>query len=84
MGYSIVTRHAGTEYRYTEWVDFAAMANVGPWARQVGVELYDHGADMEENTNVFDDPAKAQVVAALSAQLHRGPTTGGGWGPWQQ
>ncbi len=84
MGYSVVSLHQGREYRYTEWVDFEAMANVGPWRRVVGVELYDHEADMQENYNMASHATSQEVVKALSAQLHLGPTTGGGWGAWQE
>ncbi len=127
----MVTQIAGTEYRYTEWVDFEARKNVGPWHRKVGIELYDHSSDIQgkieitharavspkksrvntsastklngcifwlscrgtlgpagrciqENTNLADSADHAATVSAISAVLHKGPQTGGGWGPWDE
>ena len=42
------------------------------WARNVGTELYDHGADPAENTNVAHAPEHSALVQKLSAMLHAG------------
>eukprot|EP00052_Salpingoeca_macrocollata_P019689 m.163765 g.163765 ORF g.163765 m.163765 type:complete len:594 (+) comp21042_c0_seq1:28-1809(+) len=81
MGYSVVTRIAGHEYRYTEWVDFNTLKYRAPnFDRNVGTELYDHGNDVAENFNVFDKADYQQVKATLAALLHKGPDSS--WGPW--
>ena len=96
MGYSIVTRIASpaasppVEYRYTEWVAFNTKFHRAPdFDAKVGVELYDHTHDGGENTNLCgpaaacDAPSRlTSTVAQLRKALHRGPLTGGGWGPW--
>ncbi len=38
----------------------------------VALELYDHEADPEEDVNIADDPANADLVASLSAELRAG------------
>lgn len=48
-------------WRYTEWDE-----------GREGVELYDHDADPGEYRNLASDPALAQTVAGLRAQLHAG------------
>ncbi len=53
-GYSLRTER----WRYTEWLEGEA-----------GRELYDHAKDPEEITNLADDPALAETVAALSERL---------------
>ena len=68
--------------RYTEWVAFGATEKHKPdWTKNVGTELYDHSVDIQENANLAGVKANAALVAELSGQLHRGPTTGGAWGP---
>lgn len=61
MGYTMRT----DRYRYTEWLD-----------RDQGVvlarELYDHETDPQEDVNAADEPARAPVIAELSAQLKAG------------
>jgi iduronate 2-sulfatase len=54
FGYSLRT----ARWRFTEWDE-----------GRRGRELYDHGADPHELTNLADDPAHASSVAELSAQL---------------
>jgi arylsulfatase A-like enzyme len=53
-GYSLRTER----YRYTEWD-----------AGEQGAELYDHQQDPRELTNLAKDPAQAQLITQLSAQL---------------
>ena len=78
-------------YRYTEWVDFNTVVFRGPdWGSSKGAELYSHDlGDLVENNNMCGPgptcvaPQRLQgVVTELQALLHRGPLTGGGWGPW--
>ena len=54
MGYTVVTRIEGHEYRYTEWADFNTPGHALKvnWARNVGIELYNHSADPGENYNI--------------------------------
>ena len=76
MGYSMLTVHQGTEYRYTEWVDFNTEYFGKPdWSRRVGRELYDHNADPMENVNKADD-APAELLTALSSLLRAHPVFG--------
>ena len=83
MGYTMVTKIDGKEYRYTEWVDYGTKAKFTPdWERNVGTELYDHPIDPGENANHAGEAQYAAVQAMLSKQLQAGPLTGGGWGPW--
>lgn len=83
MGYTMVTKIDGKEYRYTEWVDYGTKAKFTPdWGRNVGTELYDHSIDPGENANHAGEAQYAAVQATLSKQLQAGPLTGGGWGPW--
>ena len=49
-------------YRYVEWKDKAGTTVV---AR----ELYDHQVDPQENENVADEPANADLIEQLSAML---------------
>lgn len=53
-GYSIRTER----WRYTEWLE-----------GQAGRELYDHGNDADEITNLADDPKHADLIADLSQRL---------------
>jgi len=77
MGYSMLTIHQGVEYRYTEWVDFNTKVSGGPdWGRVVGTELYHHGDDPLENTNIAGAAAKT-LRSALSTLLHAHPVWAG-------
>ena len=71
MGYTLVTRVGACEYRYTEWADFntAGHALKVNWARNVGVELYNHTADPGENFNLNSTQAGSAAVQMLSAHL---------------
>lgn len=70
MGYTMRTER----YRYTEWVHFS-----GPpkyeinWNKNVGVELYDHRNDAEENVNLAHVSKYQSVIKELRKLLH------GGW-----
>lgn len=71
MGYSMRTER----HRFSAWVDRADDAKID------ALELYDHTADPQENTNLAADPANAALVERLLAQLRTGwraaaPTTG--------
>ena len=55
FGYSLRT----PDWRYTEWDE-----------GHQGRELYDHRSDPRELTNLAADPAHAQTVEELSAQIH--------------
>ena len=73
MGYSMLTVRNGTEYRYTEWVDFNTKVSGGPdWDRVVGTELYDHAADPLENVNIVKT-ASSRWLGEMSALLHQHP-----------
>jgi iduronate 2-sulfatase len=54
FGFTLRTPH----WRYTEWDEGRA-----------GRELYDHGNDPHELTNLADDPAQAERVKELSTQI---------------
>lgn len=56
-GYSVRTQR----WRYTEWGENGS----------AGVELYDHDADPDENTNLAKDPRHAETVSQLKPLLHR-------------
>jgi arylsulfatase A-like enzyme len=60
FGYSLRT----PRWRYTEWDE-----------GREGRELYDHDADPRELTNLADDPAHAEAVTDLSAQLRQAVAT---------
>jgi iduronate 2-sulfatase len=76
MGYSMLTSHNGTEYRYTEWVDFNTKIWGKPdWSRLVGRELYDHSTDPMENDNAADK-ADQGLLRALSSLLRAHPVFG--------
>ena len=78
MGYSMLTFVNGTEYRYTEWVDFNTVNQNAPdWTRVVGVELYNHHQDPLENFNVASSSGPG-LVAVLSGLLHQHPVAGVG------
>ncbi|WP_206107572.1 sulfatase [Paludisphaera rhizosphaerae] len=62
MGYTLHT----DRYRLTEWV---AQAN---HAKVEAVELYDLQTDPQENHNIAADPAQAETLAKLTAQLRAG------------
>jgi iduronate 2-sulfatase len=58
MGYSMRT----DRYRFTRWVDRDDHAKVD------AVELYDHDADPQENTNIAGDPVHKGLVEKLTVQ----------------
>ncbi len=62
MGYSMRT----DRYRFTVWVSRIDRSKVD------AIELYDHHADPQENTNVAPDPANAALVETLTAQWRAG------------
>jgi iduronate 2-sulfatase len=62
MGYSMRT----DRYRFTRWVDR------NDHTQLAAVELYDHQADPQENTNIADDPANAKLVEELTKQWEAG------------
>ena len=76
MGYSMQTRHAGHEFRFTEWVHFS-----GPntdwkpnWNVSYGIELYNHSCDEEENNNRYPliKRAAPRLAEVLRGRLHTG------------
>jgi len=73
MGYSLLTRYQGHEYRYNEWVHFPGpSADFKPtWSESVGVELYNHTADPAENYNLAPEIADQSVLQVLSKRLHQ-------------
>ena len=73
MGYSL----RSDRYRYTEWVHFNHSTYKPTWKSVVGVELYDHQLDPEENDNHANDANYRDVRQELSKALHTGwrPTT---------
>ena len=69
MGYSMRTNN----FRYTEWVTFSGAPNYKPnWDEILGVELYDHSKDKQENVNVADNPDYLLIRQELSRQLRAG------------
>jgi len=62
MGYSMRT----DRYRFTRWVARQDHAQLD------AVELYDHQADPQENVNIANDPANAELVAKLTEQWRQG------------
>lgn len=71
MGYNIFTKLTdGSSVRYTEWVGYHDYTP--NWDALVGVELYNHAADPDENTNIVKDPAMANEVHRLSKALRAG------------
>lgn len=62
MGYSMRTER----YRLTTWVIKGKTDKVD------AVELYDHQVDLQENTNIANDPANKALVEKLSAQWRAG------------
>ena len=79
MGYTMVTRMDGHEYRFTEWADFntEGFDKKVNWARNVGKELYNHSSDAGENFNLMvtqaSDPTTTALAVQLSKALHAGP-----------
>ncbi len=72
MGYSMRT----DRYRFTVWVDRADHTKV------LATELYDHQTDPQENTNIANAPANADLVKRLMMQWKQGwqhakPPSGG-------
>jgi arylsulfatase A-like enzyme len=62
MGYSMRT----DRYRFTVWVGRKDHTKVD------AMELYDHQADPQENTNIAKDPANAELVNRLMEQWRNG------------
>lgn len=62
MGYSMRT----VRYRFTVWVERADHGKID------AIELYDHQADPQENTNIAQVPANAILVERLMAQWRAG------------
>lgn len=62
MGYSMRT----FRYRFTVWVERADHDKID------AIELYDHQADPQENTNIAQVPANAVLVERLMAQWRAG------------
>lgn len=62
MGYSMRT----DRYRFTVWVGRQDHSRVD------AIELYDHQADPQENTNIAKLPANAELVARLMEQWRQG------------
>ena len=62
MGYSMRT----DRYRFTAWVQRNDHTKV------VGLELYDHQTDPQENTNVAALPGNAALVERLMIQWRAG------------
>lgn len=60
MGYTMRTER----YRYTEWIKEKTDL--------VGVELYDHILDPDENVNRAKEPEQEELIKQLSATLHAG------------
>lgn len=76
MGYSMLTFHENTEYRYTEWVDFNTINKNAPnWNRIVGIELYNHNNDPLENFNIANNADKT-LLLTLKTLLHKHPVSG--------
>lgn len=74
MGYTMITKVEGIEYRYTEWPLWRgnpATKGVADWTNIAGVELYNHTADPEENENIESQVPPA-LVNELRAQLRAG------------
>ncbi|KAK6177882.1 hypothetical protein SNE40_012757 [Patella caerulea] len=70
MGYTVRT----DQYRYTEWTRFNGAPVFKPnYSRSlVGVELYDHVKDPQENVNLAHHHDKTDAVASLKKILHSG------------
>lgn len=66
MGYSLRTNR----FRYTEWVKFKHFRPI--WSSVVGVEMYDHFIDPEENLNLADKPELNRIKHSLQKQLRAG------------
>jgi hypothetical protein len=62
MGYSMRT----DRYRITRWVDAKDHSKLD------AVELYDHQADPEENTNIASDPAQKLLLEKLTQRWKSG------------
>lgn len=69
MGYTMRTDH----HRYTEWVKFNGKPTYKPdWSQVIGLELYDHQTDPDENNNIAHHSHNSAVQERLSNQLHAG------------
>ena len=70
MGYSMRT----DRYRYTEWVRWNGTELRPEWSENIGVELYDHQGDTEndfdayENVNIAE--SQPDLVKEFSSKLH--------------
>jgi len=73
MGYSVVTKVHGKEYRYTEWRAFNTESNpFAPDWTQAGLqatELYDHSSDYDENYNIASKQSTSAAVKHTLANL---------------
>ncbi len=67
MGRSMITR----THHYVEWYRWDPAAQTTTGAIEA-TELYDLEADVDENTNVADQPGNAEIVQRLSTQLRNG------------
>lgn len=63
MGHSMRT----DRFRYTEWAE--------PGKPAIGVELYDHQKDPNENVNLAGRPEHKELIEQLSTQLHAACTS---------
>ena len=68
MGYTVRTNR----YRYTQWVKFDKKTNTPQWEKSVGVELYDHGVDPDENDDVANDKSYEVIAQGLKKLLISG------------
>lgn len=62
MGYTMRT----DRYRFTAWVSRKDHSKID------AIELYDHQADPQENTNIAREPANAELIAGLTQQWRKG------------
>ena len=68
MGYTMRT----DRYRYTQWVKFDKKTYTPQWEKSVGVELYDHGVDPDENDDVANDKSYEVIAQGLKKLLISG------------
>ena len=68
MGFTMRTNR----YRYTEWVHVDKQKYAPMWDQLVGIELYDHGVDPEENDDVASVTSYKVIAQGLKKMLHAG------------